>query len=86
MRGRIGGYWPLIAIALFLAAGSLVLYKVWQAPNRNDLVAYGGFAVTVVTLMAGWIASAWRAKARPARACPVDLAGRSAWSLDCLCG
>jgi hypothetical protein len=64
MRGGIRGWWPLAAIALLLAAGSWVLYAVWQAPNRNDLIAYGGFAVTVVTLTAAWIASAWRARAR----------------------
>ncbi len=38
----------------------------WQAHNRADLIAYGGFAVTGMTLMAGWIAWAWRARTRPA--------------------
>ena len=66
MRGRIRGWWPLVAIALFLVAGFWVLYVVWRSPHRSDLVTYGGFAVTVVTLMAGWIAWAWRARARPA--------------------
>jgi hypothetical protein len=66
MRGRTRGWWPLVAIALLVVAGSWVLYAVWQAPNRNDLVTYGGFAVTVVTLTAAWIASAWRARARRA--------------------
>ena len=66
VRGRISGRWPLIAIALLLVAGTWVLYAVWHAHNRNDLIAYGGFAVTVATLMAGWIASVWRRTARPA--------------------
>jgi len=66
MRGRTRGWWPLVAIALLLVAGSWVLYAVWQAPNRSDLITYGGFAVTVVTLTAAWSASAWRARARPA--------------------
>ena len=65
VRGRIRGWWPLIAIALLLFAGIWVLYVVWHAHNRNDLIAYGGFAVTVVALIASWIASAWRATARP---------------------
>ena len=59
MRGRTRGWWPLVAIVLFLVAGSWVLYAVWQAPNRSDLVTYGGFAVTVVTLTVAWSASAW---------------------------
>ena len=66
MRGRIGGWWPLVAIALFLAAGFWVLSVVWRSQHRSDLIAFGGFAVTVVTLMTGWIAWAWRARARPA--------------------
>ena len=61
MRGRIGRWWPLIAIVLFLAAGFSVLYAVWQSPN---LVAYGGFAVAVVPLVTGWIAWVWRARTR----------------------
>jgi hypothetical protein len=69
MRGRTRGSWPLVAIVLLLPTGFWVLYAVWQAPNRNELIAYAGFAVSLVTLMAAWIASAWRARARP-----VDLA------------
>ena len=66
MRDRTRGWWPLVAIVLLLVAVSWVLYAVWQAPNRSDLVTYGGFAVTVVTLTAAWSVSAWRARARPA--------------------
>jgi hypothetical protein len=64
--GKIGGWWPLIAIAAIAVAGFWVLYAVWRAPHHEQLIAYGSFAVAVVTLMAGWIASAWRARARPA--------------------
>jgi hypothetical protein len=66
VKGRIGRWWPLVAISLFLAAGFWVLYAVWRSPHRSGLIAYGGFAVTVVTLLAGWIAWAWRTRARPA--------------------
>ena len=66
MRGRIGGWWPLVAIALFIAGGFWVLYVVWRSQHGSDLIAFGGFAVTVVTLMTGWIAWAWRARTRPA--------------------
>jgi hypothetical protein len=66
VKGRIGHWWPLVAISLFLAAGFWVLYVVWRSPHRSDLIAYGGFAVAVVTLLAGWIAWVWRTRARPA--------------------
>jgi len=69
VREKIGGWWPLVAIVLFLAAGFWVLYRVWRSPS---LVAYGGFAVAVVPLVTGWVAWAWRARTRPAKACPVD--------------
>jgi hypothetical protein len=44
-----------------------LLYVVWRSPHRSDLAAYGAFAVAVVALAAGWIASAWR-RARPSPA------------------
>jgi RecA/RadA recombinase len=66
VRGKIRGWWPLAAVTLFLVAGFGVLYAVWHAPNRAGLVAYGGFAVAVVTLMAGWISRAWQARSSTA--------------------
>ncbi len=62
MRGRIRSWWPLAAVALFLVAAFWLLYGVWRSPHRIDLATYGAFAVAVVTLMAGWIAWAWRAR------------------------
>jgi len=38
MRDRTRGWWPLVAIVLLLVAVSWVLYAVWQAPNRSDLI------------------------------------------------
>ena len=51
---------------LFLAAAFWLLYAVWRSPHRIDLATYGAFAVPVVTLVAGWIAWAWRARTRSA--------------------
>jgi hypothetical protein len=66
VRGRIRGWWPLITVAPFLVAVLWLLYVVWKSSHRLDLATYGAFAVPVVTLMAGWITWAWRAKNDPA--------------------
>ena len=52
----------------FLVAGFWLLYVVWRSPppRRVDLATYGAFAVPVGTLMAAWIAWAWRARKDPA--------------------
>jgi hypothetical protein len=62
VRGRIHSWWPLAAVAPFVVAALWLLYVVWQPRHRVDLATYGAFAVPVVTLMAGWIAWAWRAR------------------------
>ena len=66
MRGRIRGWWPLAAVAPFVIGAFWLLYVVWQPQRRIDLATYGAFAVPVVTLVAGWIAWAWRATTNPA--------------------
>ena len=68
VKGKIRGWWPLAAITPFLVAALCLLYGVWHSPpqRRNDLATYGAFAVAVVTLAAGWIAWAWRARRRSA--------------------
>jgi hypothetical protein len=65
VRGRIRGWWPLAAIGSFLVAALWLLYMVWRSPHRIDLATYGAFAVPVVTLVAGWITWAWRARTSP---------------------
>jgi len=64
VRGRFRGWWPLVAVAPFLVAAFWLLYVVWRSPHRSDLATYGAFAAAVVTVMAGWIAWAWRARTR----------------------
>ena len=63
--GWIRRWWPLAAIGSFLVATSWLLYMVWRSPDRIDLATYGAFAVPVVTLVAGWIVWAWRARTSP---------------------
>jgi hypothetical protein len=72
VRGRIRSWWPLAAIASFLVAALWLLYVVWRSSHRIDLATYGAFAVPVVTLMAGWIAWAWRARSSPADPATAD--------------
>ena len=62
MRRKIRGLWPVAAIAAITAGAGWLLYKVWRSPHRNDLIAYWGLVATVVTIAAGWIAWAWRAR------------------------
>ncbi|HUL25992.1 MAG TPA: hypothetical protein VLW44_09525 [Streptosporangiaceae bacterium] len=47
-----------------IAAGAgWLLYAVGTSPHRSELVPYWGLAATVVTIAAGWISWAWRARA-----------------------
>ena len=64
MRGKGRDWWPLAAVGPFLFFALWLLYIVWRSPHRSDLATYGAFAATVVTLMAGWVAWAWRARSR----------------------
>jgi hypothetical protein len=75
VRGeKVRGWWPLVSIASVLVAASWVLYVVWRSPHRSDLATYGAFAVAVATLIAAWVAWAWRAR--------TGLAGPAAAGLD----
>ena len=59
MRRRAHALWPVIAVSVIAGAAVWVLYVVWRSPR---LITYGGFALAVVGLAAGWIAWAWRAR------------------------
>src|SRR5262249_54592518 len=64
MGRKVRGLWPVAAIAAIAAGAAVLLYRVWQSPQRNDLIAYWGLVATVVTIATGWMSWAWRTRAR----------------------
>src|SRR5262245_31654172 len=66
MGRKLRSLWPVAAIVVITAVAGWLLYAVWRSHHRNDLVAYWGLVVTIVTIAGGWIAWAWRARARNA--------------------
>lgn len=54
-------------IAVILAATAWLLYVVWRSSHRSDLATYGAFALSAITLAAGWMAWTWRASKGGAR-------------------
>ncbi len=64
MERKIRSLWPVAAIVAIATAAGWLLYAVWRSPHRNDLVAYWGLVATIVTIAAGRIAWAWRARVR----------------------
>ncbi len=71
MRANGARRWLWFCVAaLLVAAASWLLFVVW---HRNDLAAYGGFALPLVVLAASWVRSAWlRARSDPADDAPDD--------------
>ena len=67
VKGRVRGWVPLLATAVFLAA-VWALYVVWRSPDRSDLATYGAFAVAVVTLVVSCLAWAWRVRTSQSQA------------------
>ena len=66
MGRRVRGLWPVAAIAAIAAGAAVLLFAVWRSPHRNDLIAYGGLAATVVTIATGWMSWAWRTRSNSA--------------------
>lgn len=63
---RLRNWWPLGAVAGLAVAAAWLLYLIWQSPRRDDLAAYGAFALPAAAVVVGWLAWAWR-KARVGR-------------------
>ncbi len=82
MKGRIGSWWPLTAVALVVAAVLWLLDVVWRSQHRSDLATYGAFVAAVVPLLAGWVVWAWRARTR--RAAPAAAGGELDRAADLL--
>jgi hypothetical protein len=57
----------IVASAAVAAGAAWLLYHVWQAPHRDSLAGYGGFAVAVVVAAAGLVGWAWRTGTRAGR-------------------
>ena len=68
--GRFSNWRPLVAVAGAAGVVAWLLYRLWQAHNRDSLSTYAAFVLPVVILIAGWAAWAWRKgkTAPPARA------------------
>ena len=46
----------IIAVVAVIAVAGALVWRVWQAPNRDDLSTFGGFAVAVIVPVATLIA------------------------------
>jgi hypothetical protein len=63
MKGKVRRWWQFVAALLIVVAALVLLYTGW---GSEHLALYGAYAVPLVALVLGWIASLWRARTSPA--------------------
>jgi len=73
MGAKALGLWRVVAVAAIVAGTIWLLYVVYRSPHRSDLEAFIGWAISVGTVAAGWIAWAWRARRKGGEAAGAEL-------------
>jgi hypothetical protein len=66
MGKRTRGLWPFAAAGAIAVVAVTGLVLVWLSPHRDELEGFGGLAISVVGIAAGWIAWVWRTQSRQA--------------------
>lgn len=56
MTRRTGRLWTAVAIVAVIAVAGVLMWRVWQSPDRDGLSTFGGFAVAVIVPVAGLVA------------------------------
>ena len=66
MGGRVRGLWRYVAVGAIAVGTVAGLVAVGLSRHRDELEGFGGLAISVAGIAAGWIAWVWRASSRQA--------------------